>query len=67
MLLHPPVRFHNLLRISSGGEHLRNQRIRIQCDRCYQLLQLFPRLLRGLYRWLCGGLVRLSEPSRRRG
>src|ERR1700728_2201493 len=60
MLLHPAVGFHNLVGIGSRGEDLCHQRIRIQCDRSYQLLQLFWRLSRCLNRRLWGGLVRLS-------
>jgi hypothetical protein len=67
MLLQPPVCFHDLLGIGSGGEDLRHQSIRIQRDGRYQLLQLFWSLWRGLNRrW--SGLVRLSgETSRRTG
>jgi hypothetical protein len=60
MLLQPAVGFHNLVGIGSSGEDLCYQRIRIQCDRRYQLLQLFWCLLRGLNRRLWGRLVRLS-------
>jgi hypothetical protein len=52
MLLHPPVRFHNLLGISRGCEDLRHQSIRMQGDGCDELLQLCRSQLRGLSREL---------------
>jgi hypothetical protein len=68
MLLQPSVGFHNLVWIGSSRQDLCYQRIRIQCDRRYQLLQLFWRLWRRLNWRLWGGLVRLSgETSRRTG
>src|SRR5258708_11391897 len=56
MLLQPPVRFHDLVGIGRGCEDLRNQRVRIQCNRRYELLQLCRSLLRRLNRWCWFGL-----------
>ena len=67
MLLPPPVRFYNLVWISRCREDLRHQRIRIQCDRRNQLLQLVMRQSRILNRWLGGGRARLGERCRRSG
>jgi hypothetical protein len=39
--LDPPVCFRDLRRIGRGRQDLRNQRVRVQCDRCYQLVQIF--------------------------
>jgi hypothetical protein len=40
MLLHPPFGFHDLDRVGGRRKNLRNQRVRIQGDRCDELIQL---------------------------
>jgi hypothetical protein len=64
ILLQPLLGLYYLSWISSGRQDLPNQWIRVQCDRRYQLLQLFRALLRRLRRLLLrtGCASRSSEP-----
>jgi hypothetical protein len=38
---HPPVRLHDFRGISGGREDLCDQRVRIECDGCDELVELF--------------------------
>jgi hypothetical protein len=41
--LQPLLRFHNLKGISGSDQHLREEPVRIKCNRCYQISQLVRR------------------------
>ncbi len=65
MLLHPAPRLHDLGRIRRGGEDLRDQRVRVQGDRCHQLLVLFGRQRRGLSECAGGERQRAAKNNER--
>ena len=46
MLLYPALSLHDFRRIGRGCKDLRDQSVRVQCDRCDQPVQFFGRLLR---------------------
>ena len=46
VLLHPALSLHDFRRIGRGCKDLRDQGVRVQCDRCDQPVQFFGRLLR---------------------